>query len=362
MRNVIRPFMLLLPFVLTFATEPIFAQPTPSEAEQVQARPASGPKTDARPTSGVLKLEELSSTDVEKLDKAKSVFVLTFGNLEVHGPALPVGSDYFQAISVRDGMVAKLHSAHPDYNFVTMPVVPLGQGGAEELVGEPDHIGTFHVRFETLRNVAIDLAASVARKGFKHILLLHAHGGPLHNVAFTEASAFVSQKYHTNMVNITSLVFGEEYFNPAIITKYLGEGWRAKLGFEGHAGAAETSMNLALRPDLVHREYQNLAPFLALGVKDFKNSGWTGYWGDPSKASEAMGKELFADVVQRTYRLAERSLAGEDLSKLLTHPDTMPPPFLEMIKPIKQGVLDSDEREAAEIKAWLQTREAAKGH
>jgi creatinine amidohydrolase len=324
---------------------------------QAQKPAASAPGA----APGVLKLEELSSADVEKLDKAKSVFVLTFGNLEVHGPALPIGSDYFQAISVRDGMLAKLHTAHPDYTFVTMPVVPLGQGGAEELVGEADHIGTFHVRFETLRNVAIDLAASIARKGFKHILLMHAHGGPLHNIAFSEASAFVSQKYHTSMVNITSLVFGKEYFNPEIITKYLGEGWRAKLGFEGHAGAAETSMNLALRPDLVHREYQNLPPFLAHGPNDFrKGTGWTGYWGDPAKASDAMGKELFEDVVERSYHLAERTLAGEDLSKLPTHPETLPPPFLDMFKPIKQGVLDGEEREAAEIKTWLEGRESAK--
>ena len=41
MRNVIRPFMsimLLLPFALMFTTEPVFAQLTPSEAEQAQAR------------------------------------------------------------------------------------------------------------------------------------------------------------------------------------------------------------------------------------------------------------------------------------------------------------------------------------
>lgn len=34
----------------------------------------------------VLKLEELSQTEIDKFDRNKSVFILTFGNLEEHGP------------------------------------------------------------------------------------------------------------------------------------------------------------------------------------------------------------------------------------------------------------------------------------
>ena len=39
----------------------------------------------------VLKLEELTYTDIDRLDRNRTVFVLTFGNLEEHGPHLPVG-------------------------------------------------------------------------------------------------------------------------------------------------------------------------------------------------------------------------------------------------------------------------------
>ena len=52
----------------------------------------------------VLKLEELTYTDIDRLDRNRTVFILTFGNLEEHGPHLPVGSDYFQAIAFRDGV------------------------------------------------------------------------------------------------------------------------------------------------------------------------------------------------------------------------------------------------------------------
>ena len=325
-----------------------------------EAAPASSTSTGT--SSQVIKLEDLSFVGVAKLDREKSIFFLTFGNLEVHGPELPIGTDYFQAISVRDGLIGKLRAAHPTDNFVIVPVVPLGEGGAEELAGQEDHVGTFHVRYQTLRNVAIDLGSSIARKGFKHILVVHAHGGPLHNVAFTEAAAFVSEKFHVSMVNLTSMVFAQGYVSPTIMNKYLGNGWEDRGGFEAHGGAAETSVTMFLRPELVSPAYKDLHPFVVHGPDEFartsERTGWNGYWGDPSKASAAMGKELFEDVVERTYRLAEKSLAGEDLSKLPHHPVQLPPSFDR----IEKGVLERDAQHAAEIKAWLERRQAGTKH
>ena len=87
----------------------------------------------------VFRLEELSYTDVDKLDRDKTIFFLTFGNLEEHGPHLPLGSDYFGAIAMRDGVISELHAAHPDHNFVVFPVIPIGEGGAGGLARQFDH-------------------------------------------------------------------------------------------------------------------------------------------------------------------------------------------------------------------------------
>jgi creatinine amidohydrolase/Fe(II)-dependent formamide hydrolase-like protein len=320
------------------------------------AHPAVSASEAAMPNTHVLKLQDLTFPEVDKLDRKTAVFFLTFGNLEVHGPALPIGSDYFQAVRVRDAVVAKLAAAHPDRQYVVVPVVPLGEGGAEDVAGKADHIGTFHVRYETLRNVAIDLGAAIARKGFQNILLIHAHGGPLHNVAFTEAAAFVSEKYGARMVNLTSIVFAEGYFNPKIMEQYLGPGWEKRIGFEGHAGAAETSMNLFLNADLVKPDYKRLPPFVAKDLAEFAQTSerpdWNGYWGAPAEGSKALGKALFDDVVQRTTSLAERSLAGEDLSKLPTHGEHLPPPF----ERIEEQVQQRYDAQAAEIDAWVKRR------
>jgi len=88
----------------------------------------------------VFKLEELTYPDIDGLDRETTVFILTFGNLEEHGPHLPVGSDYFQAIGVRDGMVERLLESHPEHSFVLVPVVPLGEGGFNDLARQFDHI------------------------------------------------------------------------------------------------------------------------------------------------------------------------------------------------------------------------------
>jgi len=306
----------------------------------------------------VLKLEELTFSEIDALDRDKTIFFLTFGNLEEHGPHLPVGSDYYGAVGVRDGLIARLQTAHHDHSFVIMPVVPLGEGGGNDLAYQFDHIGTFAVRFETLRDVAVDLGTSVARKGFQKIFLIHAHGAPLHNMALTQAAAFVSERYGVRMVNLTSLVFAEGFGSERIMDKHLGEGWQERIGWEGHAGARETSGHLFLRGDLVKSDYKRLPPFVA---KDFaavlrtrEREGWQGYWGDPARASKQMGKELIEDEVERHFRIAQMALAGKDLSQLPVYPDNLPP--LPESEELLQKQLENHARQKAEIEAWLRKR------
>ena len=119
--------------------------------------PEAAQQADLPPT--VPRLEELTQADLELLDREKAVFILTCGNIEEHGPHLPVGSDYFRSIGIRNRLLPRLAAAYPDCRFILMPVVPLGEGGANDAAGQPDHIGTDAIRFETLRSVAIDLGA-----------------------------------------------------------------------------------------------------------------------------------------------------------------------------------------------------------
>ena len=128
-----------------------------------------------RTISRALMLEQLTYPQIDQLDRDKSIFILTFGNLEEHGPHIPIGSDTYQAVGVRDGLVQRLQESHPDYKVVLVPVFQLGEGGANELAHEFTHIGTYSIRYSTLRDVAIDMGAAIAANGFKHIFLIHSH-------------------------------------------------------------------------------------------------------------------------------------------------------------------------------------------
>lgn len=311
-----------------------------------------------------LKLEELSFTDIDGLDRKKTIFFLTFGNLEEHGPHLPVGSDYFLSVSLRDGLINRLHRVHPDYDFAVVPVIPLGEGGANDAAGQHEHIGTFAVRFETLRNVAIDMGAAIARKGFQNVFLIHFHGTPLHNVAFTDAATFVSERYATRMVNISSLIFADETFSSKVQTKHLGPDWKEKIGLEIHAGAAETSANLFVRGDLVKPAYKHLSPFITKDMAEVlrtsERGGWEGYWGDPAKASKHMGKDLMADVIERGFQIAEKAIAGEDLSKLPVYPNTLLGSLPAEAETLLKRIMDNYAKQTAEIDEWLRIRYASK--
>ncbi len=48
----------------------------------------------------VLHLQELSHTDIDKINRTKSIVFITFGNLEEHGLHLAVGTDYYMAVLI----------------------------------------------------------------------------------------------------------------------------------------------------------------------------------------------------------------------------------------------------------------------
>ena len=339
-----RLFMLLL-FVAA-----VGCQPAPEETPEAE-------RATVLPSARVHYLEQLTQDEIDALDREKSVFFLTFGNLEEHGPHLPVGSDYYRAMGIRDRLINRLHDAHSDYHLVIFPVVPIGVGGANNLAREPDHIGTYSVRFTTLRDVAIDLGGTIARKGFRNIFVIEAHGDQLHNVAFNQACDFVSERYNVRMVNITGMSKTFEG-STAVLDEFLGQGWRQRSGFEGHAGASETSEVLAVQGgEYVEPEYKTLEPFYVDGHRGFTRTyeldGWRGYWGDPARASREMGEVLIEQRVARAFRIAEAALRGDDLSSMPRYPDNNPEAISES-EEARRLALERYETVRDEVGRWLQ--------
>ncbi|HEX9582125.1 MAG TPA: creatininase family protein [Gemmatimonadales bacterium] len=185
---------------------------------------------------------------------------------------------------------------------------------------------------------------------------------PFHNIAFTEAAAFVSERYNVRMTNLTSLMFGQGLYSSEVLARHLGADWEQQYGMTGHADMAETAANLHVRGDLVKPAYATLPPFVVANLEELgrlhQRTGFQGYMGAPAKATAAMGQELVDDFAQRTIALAERALAGEDLSGLPVWPAMLPPvPELEQT----MGLLAQRyATQTTELRAWLARRGAGR--
>src|SRR5262245_2510055 len=153
----------------------------------------------------IFKLEELTWSQIDALDRSRTLFILPLGMIEEHGPHLPVGSDTFGVLYEANGVAKRLSDAAPYWNIVMMPPIHYGQSGANRLGDMPIHPGTYSIRQSTLRSIVADLGGQIAQNGFKWIFVLNGHGAPTHNIAINEACDFISERFAVTMLHITGL-------------------------------------------------------------------------------------------------------------------------------------------------------------
>ncbi|MCL5670215.1 MAG: creatininase family protein, partial [Acidobacteria bacterium] len=118
--------------------------------------PTSNGPQPAIESGGVLRLEELSFTQLEALDRNRVVVLFTVSPLEEHGPHLPVGTDLFTASTICTRLAARILEAKPGWTVLIGPSIPFGASAF-------DHAGTLLVRARTVRNATRDYGAALAR-------------------------------------------------------------------------------------------------------------------------------------------------------------------------------------------------------
>jgi creatinine amidohydrolase len=162
---------------------------------------------------------------------------------------------------------------------------------------------------ETFQAVVGDIVSGWARHGFKRIVLLPTHGGNFQPLA--AAIERIGPLDGVNVIGVTDLSL--------LVDATLGTG--AELGVpaaEGglHGGEWETSMLLAVAPDLV-RMKDAVAGYtgdLESGLERFFTEGVdaltdTGVIGDPAKASAEHGRIYLDRLVELAVDLIERESA-----------------------------------------------------
>ena len=162
------------------------------------------------------------------------IAVLPIAAIEQHGPHLPVGVD---AIIAQE-MVTRCVAALPkDVPATFLPV--------QEVCKSNEHIefpGTLTLEWDVAIRTWLAIGHSVARAGLRKLVIVTSHGG---NVAPMEIVARELRQTHAMAVATTS--WGR--LSSAQVHSY-PDGPMVDI----HGGLSETSLMLAIRPDLVRME------------------------------------------------------------------------------------------------------------
>lgn len=111
--------------------------------------------------------EKLTWPEVNECVREDRIVLLPVGQVEQHGPALPLDTDMVGIVKV-----CELASQKEPGLFVVMP--PVYYGYSEH---DRDFPGTISIKHDHLIGYCYDICESLVRHGFKRILLLNGHGG-----------------------------------------------------------------------------------------------------------------------------------------------------------------------------------------
>jgi creatinine amidohydrolase len=259
-------------------------------------------------------LEEMSTPALDALDRARTVVVLTVSPLEEHGPHLPVGVDAIAARHFAQSLSEKLTAARPGWTTLLAPTLHLGSFTF-------DAVGTVSVRQRVVRDAVVDYGRSLARAGFRYILVANGHGGPGHLTALEEASATVSRRHRVMMASVSGHLAWQflrgRYVDKiaAALGRPLTDEERRAFAEDAHGGWFETSLMLLIRPDLVDQSYRTLPPACyslpARAVPNFPlRNGGQGYVGHPALADAAFARAATDVLMEESMALVEGLLDG----------------------------------------------------
>lgn len=231
-------------------------------------------------------LNEFSTRElVEKFKNNEIDSAITiFGSCESHGSHLPLGPDLFVPEEIAKRAARKLDRT------IVVPGVPFGTS-----IHYNQFPMSITLRFETTIAIAEDMFESLINNNIKHIIILNGHDG---NIPALEIAARKVKDRHKDAV----LVFIPAWWNiTGAKLKGVFDVWDGL----GHGGEGETSITMAVKPELVDLKYakcQMPNDVIEMGefstiIWDIKEISQTGATGDNTKATLEKGEKMLDCVV-----------------------------------------------------------------
>jgi creatinine amidohydrolase len=232
-------------------------------------------------------LNEFSTAELEAMFAAGAIdsAITVFGSCESHGGHLPLGPDLFVPVEMARQAAQRLERT------IVVPGVPFGT--SMHYNANPMAIS---LRFETVTAIAEDMFESLIAYDIRHIFVLNGHDG---NIAPLEIAQRKVKQRHPEAVFA---------FMPAwwcLLGNLVGEDFFAEWGGLGHGGEGETSITMAVRPelcDLSKAVRQMPDDTIRIGERvqilwDIAEVSATGATGDPTHASAEKGKTMLDALV-----------------------------------------------------------------
>ncbi|WP_280381742.1 creatininase family protein [Nocardia wallacei] len=236
-------------------------------------------------TTATRHFADLSTAEIGDALHPDSILILPTGAIEPHGPHLPLRTDLVMAEAVTAAAHARAVADGQDVWLLP----PLAYTKSDEHANLP---GAMWLRADTLMRTVVDLGRSIAATPARRLLFVNCHGG---NSALLE----VALRELRRRFDLQTFL----YAAPA-------RPGPTEAGFGIHAGWAETSMMLHLRPELVNMSAAKPAvPHTIqanshIGFGKPVRFGWladdfaeSGVIGDPTAATAEIGAELFTTTV-----------------------------------------------------------------
>lgn len=231
-------------------------------------------------------------------DPRPKIAIIPIGSTEAHGPHLPLNTDSLIGSGVAERAAAVLHAR----GFIALHFPPIHYAVT-------DWAGEFAGSVSLAMGTAIDLVLGACRAarsmGFDEVVIFTAHLEPGHIASLRE----VVRRYEGEAGK--PLVFPDTT-RRALSTRLTPEYQSGSC----HGGQYETSLILALRPDLVRWEVARALPELTVplaerikdGARDFRECGMDqAYCGAPAAATVAEGE---ASLTVLTDLVVEAVLAA----------------------------------------------------
>lgn len=296
----------------------------------------------------------LTGADFAKLDRERTVVVVSSSPLEVHGPHLPVMADCLESEAIAVRGMELLAERHPEIEYLHLPPVYV----ASDVLPQR---GSLMFRPRTVRRVVEDLGRSLAKQGFRHIWVSGFHAGPRHFLPVEMACHDTNRRYGTAMVSVFSLllsrVTGGRTDGVAVFGHLPGVS-RDDLDGDSHGGLIETSLLLHLARSLVDPSFCQLEPNslplkleregrapLYAGerptlwelVRGFREKlryyGQETYAGKPGQGSAELGEQMLEVLAQHTADALGELWTGQ-LDPQQCHSPLWPVRWLFMNRPI----------------------------